>query len=238
MEPQIYSKKNIKSEPLNELTVSLPHVELVFVKVTLPNKLLIVSSIYRPPNTNFHDFRAYIENNISSINRCETDLLICGDFNLDQLKINENSNDACTFYNEMNTLALVPTICKPTRLTNSSCTHIDNIFASNLHNFFSGILTIDIRDHLAGFIIYKSYLTNDRVSPKETSFRLINEATLNNFHERFRNEIACFSVCYNHCCPIKTKVISVKYQLKPWINSQIKENIKNVKITTCFIGVI
>ena len=71
---------------MNELTVYLPHVEEVFVKVILPNKLLIVSSIHRPPNTNFHDFRAYIENNIYSINRCETDLLICGHFNLDLLK--------------------------------------------------------------------------------------------------------------------------------------------------------
>ena len=240
----VFILKNIKSEPMSELTVNLPHVEAVFAKVVLPNKLLIVSSIYRPPNTNFHDFRAYIENNISSINRCETDLIICGDFNLDLLKINENNNDACTFYNDMNTLALVPTICKPTRLTDSSSTLIDNIFASNLHNFCSGIFNIDISDHLPVFIIYKSYLTNNRISPKEISFRLINEATLNNFYERFGNEIACFPVdgddidvsiellnekilnCYNLCCPIKTKVISVKDQLKPWINSQIKENIK------------
>ena len=166
---------------MNELTVNLPHVEAGFVKVTLPNKLLKVSSIYTPPNTNFHDFRAYIENNISSINRCENELIICGDFNLDLLKISENNKDARTFYNDMITLALVPTICEPTRLTNSSCTLLDNIFASNLHNFSSGILTIDISDHLP-------------VSPKEISVRLKTEAALNNFHERFRSDIASSTV--------------------------------------------
>ena len=54
----VFILKNIKSEPMSELTVNLPHVEAVFAKVVLPNKLLIVSCFYRPPNTSFHDFRA------------------------------------------------------------------------------------------------------------------------------------------------------------------------------------
>ena len=44
--------------------------------------------------------------------------------------------------------------------------------------------------------------------------------------------------CYNLCFPIKIKVISVDDQLKPGINSQIKENTKKTwKKTTCCIGV-
>ena len=54
-----------------------------------------------------------------SINRCETIFVICGHFTLDLIKINEISNDSSTFYNDMNTMALVPTISEPTRLTNS-----------------------------------------------------------------------------------------------------------------------
>ena len=150
---------------MTEVTVNLPHIDVVFVKVTLPNKLLIIPSIYRPPNANFNDFRAHTENNIPSINRCENDLIICGDFNFDLLKINENSNDACTFCDDMNTMALVPTICKPTRLTSTSCTLIEIIFASNLHDFYLGLLSFNISDHLPVFIIYKGYHTNDRPSP-------------------------------------------------------------------------
>ena len=89
----------------------------------------------------------------------------------------------------MNSLALVPTKYKPTRLTSSSCILIDTTFASNLHNFYSGILTIDISDLLPVFITYKGYPMNDIPSPKAISFRLINEQTLNNFNVRFRSEI-------------------------------------------------
>ena len=110
---------------------------MVFVKVNLRNKLLIILSIYKRPITKLIDFKAHIGKNMLSISRCKNYPIICGDFNLDLLKINEISNDACTFYNDMNTMALVPTICKPTRSSNSSCKLIDDIFASNLHNFYS-----------------------------------------------------------------------------------------------------
>ena len=78
----------LKSEPMIELTVNLPHFEAVFVKVNLPNKFLMISSIYRPPITNLIDFKAHIGNNMLSTNRCETYHIIRGNFNLDLLKIN------------------------------------------------------------------------------------------------------------------------------------------------------
>ena len=83
-------------------------------------------------------------------------------------------------------------ICKASRSTNSSCTLIDDISASNLLNFYSGVLAFDTTDHLPDFIIYKNYLTNDRSSPKEISFRLINKAANSNFYESLRNELARF----------------------------------------------
>ena len=47
---------NKKSEQINELTVKLPLVEACFVEVDLPNKKLLISSVLRPPNSNFNDF--------------------------------------------------------------------------------------------------------------------------------------------------------------------------------------
>ena len=138
---------------MTNLTVSLLHVKAVFVKVTLPSKTIFVTSIDRPPNTNFDDFKTYIDNILLSLSRNECPLIICSDFYMDQLKINECSNNASTFYNGLNAMALMPTIYKPTRLTNSSCTLIDEIFASNLRNFVSRIFTIDISDKLPIFII-------------------------------------------------------------------------------------
>ena len=114
----------------------------------------------------------------------------------------------------MNTRALVPTICKPTCFTISSCTLIDYTIASNLYDFYSYIiLTIDITDHLPVFIFYKNYLTKDRISPMEIYFKLINEVTPSNFYGRFRNEIACF--------PLEGNDIGVSIELLNEKNSKL-----------------
>ena len=192
----IFILTSIISEPMTNLTVNLPHIDAVFVKVTLPNITVNVSSIYRTPSSNFNVFKTYIDNNPLSLSRNESVHIICGNFISDILKRNESSNNASTFYNDMKIMALIPNICKLTCLTNSSCTLIDNIFASNLRNFVSGRFNIVIIDHLPIFIIYiyLDYLTTDSLSPKEITYRLINEATLKNFYERFRSEVATFSL--------------------------------------------
>ena len=134
------------SEPLTNLTVNLSHIEAVFVKVTSPYKTIIVSSIYRP-STNFNGFKTYTDNSLLSISQNEFDLIDCDAFNLDLIKIIKSYNKVCTFYNCMNFMDLVPTLCKPTRLTNSSYILIDKISLSNLQNLVSGIFTIGISDH-------------------------------------------------------------------------------------------
>ena len=142
---------------MTNLTVNLLHIEAVFVKVTLPNKTIIVSSIYKPPNTKFDDFKTCMNKSLLSLSQNETDIIICGDFNLDLLKLIESSNNASTFYDDIKAMALIPTICKPNRLTNSSGTLIDYMFVSNLQSFVSGIFTIDISGHLPIFLYRKIF---------------------------------------------------------------------------------
>ena len=136
----------------------------------------------------------------------------------------------------MQTKMLLPTISRPTRIASSSSTLIDNIFANNLNNFKSGIFTIDISDHLPIFIKYDNYFDTDKIPPKQIRYRVMNETTLNNFYQKFsliETDINKALVkldnkimeCYNECCPIKTKIISSKDQIKPWINQSIKNNI-------------
>ena len=43
---------------------------------------------------------------------------------------------------------LSPVVTKPTRLTYHSATLIDRIYTNNSSKIFSGILTVDISDHL------------------------------------------------------------------------------------------
>ena len=52
-------------------------------------------------------------------------IYLCGDFNIDLLKINWK-NHYNTFYNSLTTAGYLPRISLPTRVTNHSATLIDN----------------------------------------------------------------------------------------------------------------
>ena len=160
-----------------------------------------------------------------------------------QPRITENAASS-SFFNGMNTLSLLPVITKPTRITDSSCTLIDNIFSSYLSNFTSGILTADITDHLPIFIVYRKFFSSSVQLPQKISFRIINETSLVNLCrglncenlseliyendldksiELLNEKILYY---YNIHCPIKTKFISPKDIDKPWINLQLKNDMK------------
>ena len=76
------------------------------------------------------------------VNRVEfsTKLDLCGDFNIDLLKIN-TKNHYNTFYNNL------PRIGLPTRVTNHSATLLDNIFSTEFGNNDSGVIVNNISDH-------------------------------------------------------------------------------------------
>ena len=79
----------------------------------------------------------------------KSDIILGTDHNLDLLKLNTHKHTQ-RFYEIMLENNLLPTITRPTRITQSSATLIDNIFMSkNLHRFFElAILLEDISDHL------------------------------------------------------------------------------------------
>ena len=74
-----------------------------------------------------------------------------GDFDINIL--NSHSHQPTNeFINLMTSNSLYPLISKPTRITSSTATLIDNIFTNNLElNINSGILYTDLSDHLAVF---------------------------------------------------------------------------------------
>ena len=50
-------------------------------------------------------------------------------------------------------LDLLPVITKPTRITNHTATLIDHIYTTNVNRLTSGIVTVDMSDHLTVFCI-------------------------------------------------------------------------------------
>ena len=76
---------------------------------------------------------------------------LCGDYNIDLLQI-ENSNKVHLFYQNMSLSGFFPQITLPTRLSETTCTLIDNIITNNIdNNHLSGVLTGKISDHQMNF---------------------------------------------------------------------------------------
>ena len=238
----IYVNKKLKSSVITEFTVNEPFIETVFVKISLPNKILNVGCCYRPPNADMALFQNFIEDKVSLIASWSGDLVFGGDFNLDMLKINEDTNSE-NFYHAMNSYSLIPIISKPSRITDTSYTLIDQFFVSKLDNFASGMFCIDITDHYPIFLVYKNYFTTINDLPDKISYRIINDTTLNDLYMGLMQENlvrvleldidASIELLHqiilenlNRYCPIITKYVSPKDKSKPWITNLLKSKIK------------
>ena len=123
--------------------------ESIFIEISRKHKPnAVVGEIYRVPGTNETDF---LENYSILLNKIRSEhkkIIIGTDQNLDFLRIKTHSNTQKFF--ELNLLNnLVPTIYKPTRITHSTATLIDNIYVDvELFNCArSHIVTCDISDH-------------------------------------------------------------------------------------------
>ena len=90
-------------------------------------------------------------------------LILLGDFNINLLK-SDTDNSISHFLDILGSFSLLPQIIFPTRITNTSKTLIDNIFAdSSNFQIFSGNLTYHISDHLPQFSIFKNLNINSNL---------------------------------------------------------------------------
>ena len=110
-------------------TITSPHNE-AFESLTIECKHkatpFTVSEIYRPPNTDQDMYLASLGTLLDSVKPIKCNF-ICGDFNFDLLKTDMHKpteHFLSMFLDE----GFVPYISKPTRVTHTSSTLIDNIF--------------------------------------------------------------------------------------------------------------
>ena len=119
--------------------------ESVFVEIMRPHgRNIIVGCLYRPPDASLNDFNRSIEDFLSATsfeNKLHVSYIM-GDFNINILNSHQPTNE---FINLMTSNSLYPLISKPTRITSSTTTLIDNLFTNNLElNMNSGILYTDL----------------------------------------------------------------------------------------------
>ena len=224
-------------------------LESCFIEIETPTSKMIVGSVYRPPNTNPDEFVTKLQALITQGKRTTRNIIIGLDHNLDLLKCDQHGA-TFKFMDMLYDQKLIPTITKPTRITTSSATLIDNIII-NLElavDTTSGILEENISDHLpcynliGGFNIKKEksqMITTRDMRPKriaalknklETYPDLLlpqhgqpTDSQFEEFHEKLLKEI-------NHFLPECTrKVHPHQIRQEPWVSTGLLISIKKCK---------
>lgn len=209
-------------------------VECLTVEICMgKSKNILISCIYRAPDSSIEVFKDWVEDMYTSNN--QKILFICGDTNIDLLK---SSNHKMTeeFINTMYSIGLHPNITRPSRVTTHSATLIDNIFTNDIDNkTISGLLINDISDHLPVFTVYdcncKRNLSDCSVQYKRVrTEEAINALKLdlltqdwgslyieNDMDSAYDTFLSIFKILYDKNCPLKQYTRKYNYRDRPWI---------------------
>ena len=188
----VFTKENLKIKPRTDLTIEndSKNIESLFIEIINENyKNVIIGTIYRPPNNKFRDFECDLKDILSKLDKKNKPCYIMGDFNIDLLKYNK-CNFSNQFFNQFSSSGYRPLITRPTRITSSSATLIDNIFTNNLLGIenLNGVLINDISDHLPIFSITKYNALDKSKTPASSKFisRLITQSSLDSFTDKLK----------------------------------------------------
>ena len=234
-------KKNLIFRERIDLKINAAHWEHHIIEIKCRSKNILLVSIYRPPNTPISEFLNEYDSLLKKLNKKkEYDVIIGLDHNLDFLKSN-NHRQTQKFIEVNLDHNYLPCITKPTRITKSTATLIDNIFISQhlqgLHD--SKILIEDLSDHLPSLLTLSGHFLEQKTIPTIVTRKLNDEAyekinsVLNSYDWKAKlsnkNIDDCFEEWHstvqstiNKIAPEK-KVKLTKKQLKraPWITANL-----------------
>ncbi len=218
----IYINNKLNYKMRDDLAINKPGVfESIFIEVQSPKLNAIVGEIYRIPNTNEIDSINMYDTIIKKLIPYKHNIVLGTDQNFDYINIDQHKNIVellDTFLGN----GLLPVITKPTRITHSSATLIDNIYIStkNKVTIKSAILCEYISDHLpiivcAGTSKQESrksvFVTKRKISDveinkiinkiKETSWNCLDELNTNEAYQEF---LKILTVIIDDIAPQKT----------------------------------
>ena len=147
----IYVHNDFLWEPL-DIRENTTGWENLFIKIrhkSLGSKPYIIGNVYRLPKELLPEFHTFMDEFAETLETLQVNriaIYLCGDFNIDLLKINSKIHYN-TFYNNLIAAGYLPRISLPTRVTNHSATLLDNIFSTEFGNNDSGVIVNNISDH-------------------------------------------------------------------------------------------
>ena len=212
-----------------DLTLNIPNFENITIELKTHKDSILLSALYRPPNTKETEFIKNYKRLINKFNQDEISRLVLGlDHNLDFIK-HDKHRPAKEFIELNLDHQLLPSFTKPTRITKSSSTLIDNIMIGKKYqlDYEPTICISDISDHLPLVININNMYPYKLHKTKIETRKLDNNkmATLNNriqsvdwstkvrdmdANESFNNLHSYISNQLNDIAPIKTFAINDK----------------------------
>lgn len=233
----IFIKDSIKFKKIDTLSCAIDNImEIISIEIISKKRNIIISCIYKAPSVKQDDFNRELELLINNYKFTTKKVFICGDFNVDLLKHGDDKGIQ-EFVNIMFNIGLYPIISKPSRITRSTFTLIDNIFTNSFEEgLYSGLLLDDLSDHLPIFIVCRSKL-NHINTKSSVSTRCMNIDKLNRlkdvlvgetWSEVYRkenvNEAYCcflnrFLELFDKCCPVKSICSVKRRKTKPWLSN-------------------
>ncbi len=243
----IYVHKSLSYITREDLAINVNNqFESVFIEVKGVKETVIVGEIYRVPNTNvkisierFHD----IADKIKAIN---CDSIIGTDQNFDLLTYNHNKNTK-ELLDGMIGSGFMPCITKPTRITHTSATLIDNLYL-NGHNCYNchqaGLIESDISDHLPVIVFTRKKLNKQKgftllsyrkydkhvyeqitESLKNKDWNILLNDDLNTAYDTFLENV---NQAIEEFAPLKSKQVPMKWiKREAWITKGILISSRN-----------
>ena len=248
----IYISEDIKSKrrlDLESLLYQSEKLESTFIEITNPDKKnIIVGCIYRHPSMDLADFNnEFLGPLLQKLDKEEKRKYFLGDFNVDLLKIDNDSNSS-SYFDSLTSHLFVPHIIHPTRITSTTKTIIDNIFsnAPNYQEGISGNLTTRLSDHLAQFLIIPDqcnhtpaknhvYIYDIKNFDTEKFLEEIRELPFPNYKaHHWTDPNHAFAVFYTKIQDIINRYLKrrkitpkeLKNKQKPWITKEVIKKIK------------
>ena len=173
----LYISDEIKYTLRKDLCKANENFESCFVKIDNPDsRNTLIGVVYRS-HTAIDHFVKDIDPIFEKVTNERKKCYIMGDFNIDLLK-DDSHKPTHEYLNLVYSYSFMPTIYKPTRITESSATIIDNILVNELTGN-SAILVTDVSDHLPTVFVEKRGL---KVKRNENKFFYKRNHSLDNIN--------------------------------------------------------
>ena len=245
----ILIRQGLISREITEVPKELNGVETSSVEIKTSKGQIGILSAYRPPNTNPTTFCKTIETLLKKVKRRCKEVIVGLDHNLDFLK-SDKHNPTNDLIEKVLDLNLIPSITRPTRITKSTATLIDNILVDHKHceSLESYVITDDISDHLPCLTVLKEMLINKHskvmITSRDTWEKCVKRLQqslceinwndlcnqnkdVNTMTEKFHSTL-CEKI--DRFCPERTRKVNYsKLRHEPWLTTGIMKSITRSK---------